>query len=277
MNKIATLDACLNKDAEIYKELANLPDWWQRLLSIKGVYVEIRKDDIVDIYYEGGRMAELRCKNKQIKATCHPKYLGMDVPTVSNPKYVDCLEVLKKNPTLITQNIQANYSQKDGKDDEDVSEKKIQGDMICRYDPIFLDSEFAHRYEVGKQQTIRFDLVTIKNNQLLFIEVKRIKDNRLLNKNNDAPEILQQMEKYQTFIKFNKDRLLDYYKLLYEIKKSLGLPVPECDMEKLSVCEIPHLIIMDTYRSLKGKRKKRRLRMKDILDKAPFSYIIEKL
>lgn len=53
-NEIATLDASLNKEAEIYKELKKQPDWWQRLLSVKGVYVEIRKDDIVDVYYEGG-------------------------------------------------------------------------------------------------------------------------------------------------------------------------------------------------------------------------------
>ena len=65
-NEIATLDASLNKEAEIYKELKKQPDWWQRLLSVKGVYVEIRKDDIVDVYYEGGRMAELRCKCKRI-------------------------------------------------------------------------------------------------------------------------------------------------------------------------------------------------------------------
>ena len=276
-NEIATLDASLNKEAEIYKEFKKQQDWWQRLLSIKGVYVEIRKDDIVDIYYEGGRMAELRFKSKRITATCHPKYRGMDVPIGSNPKYVDCLEVLKNNPFSIIKNIQANYSQKDGKKGEDISEKKIQGDMICRQNSLFLDSEFAHRYEIGKRQTIRFDLVMIKNNQLIFIELKRIKDNRMLNKEDDEPKILKQMDKYQKFIKVNKDKLLDYYKTLYEIKSSLKLPVPECEIEKLSVCEVPHLIIIDTYKSLGGKRKARIARMKEILDKASFSYTIEKL
>lgn len=273
---IATLNASLNKEAGIYKELAKQPAWWQRLLSIKGVYVEIRKDDIVDIYYEGGRMAELRCKNKQIKATCHPKYLGIDVPTGSKPKYVDCLEVLKNNPIVISKNIQICYSQKDRKDGEDISEKKLQGDMICRKNTIFLDSEFAHRYEIGKRQTIRFDLVTIKDNQLVFVELKRINDDRMLNKNNDEPEILRQMEKYQKFIKVNKDKLLEYYKTLYEIKKSMGLSVPECEIEKLSVCEIPHLIIIDTYQSHGGKRSSRIDRMKEILEKEPFTYTIER-
>ena len=277
MNKIATLDARLNKDAEIYKELTSLPDWWQRLLTIKGVYVEIRKNDIVDVYFEGGRVAELRFIKKKLTATCHPRYLGKDIPSGCNPKYVDCLEALKENPTFIIQNIPVNYSQKNGDNIEDISEKKIQGDMICERNPIFLDSEFAHRYEVGKRQTIRFDLVTIKNNQLIFIELKRIKDNRLLNKEDDEPEILKQMDKYQKFIKANKVRLLDYYKTLYGIKKTLGLPIPECEIGKLSVCEIPHLIIIDTYQSLRGKRMERIAQMKKILDKAPFSYTIERL
>ena len=276
-NEISTLNASLNKEAEIYRELKKQPDWWQRLLSIKGVYVEIRKDKTVDVYYEGGRMAELKIKDEKITATCHPKYLGKDVPTGSNPKYVDCLEVLKNNPYFIAKNIKICYSQKEGRNGEDISEKKIQGDMICRQNPLFLDSEFAHRYEIGKRQTIRFDLVMIKNNQLIFIELKRIKDNRMLNKEDDEPEILKQMDKYQKFIKVNKDKLLDYYKTLYEIKSSLKLPVPECEIEKLSVCEVPHLIILDTYKSLGKRRKDRIARMKERLDKASFSYTIEKL
>lgn len=273
---IATLNANLNPDAEIYKELGKQPKWWQKLLSINGVYVEIRKCDIVDVYYEGGRMAELRYKNKKLAATCHPKYLGKDVPKGTNPKYEDCFEFLKKNPEFIIKEIKKNYSQKGKKDKEDVSEKKIQGDMICCHTTIYLDSEFAHRYKVGKQQTIRFDLVTIRDNELLFIELKRIKDNRLLNKDDDEPEILKQMGKYTRFIKANKDKLFEYYKDLYGIKKSLGLPVPECDVEKLSICETPHLIIRDTYEKNTSGRAKRIKSIKSILDKAPFPYSLYK-
>lgn len=273
---IATLNANLDKDAQIYTELKNRPDWWQKLLAINGVYVEIRKDDIVDVYYEGGRMAELQYKNKKLTATCHPKYLGKAVPKGTNPKYEDCFEFLKKDPEFIIKEIKKNYSQKGEKDKEDVSEKKIQGDMICSHTPIYLDSEFAHRYEVGKQQTIRFDLVTIRNNKLLFIELKRIKDNRLLNKDDDKPEILEQMCKYTKFIKANKDKLLEYYKVLYGIKKSLGLPVPECDIDELSICEKPHLIIMNTYQKDSSGRSERIENIKDLLKKNPFTYTIEK-
>lgn len=278
--ELATLNANLNPNAEIYKELRKQPDWWLKLLAIKGVYVEIRKDDIVDVYYEGGRMAELRYKSQKLVATCHPKYLGKTVPQGTNPKYEDCFELLKKDPEFIIKEIKKNYSQKGEKDKEDVSEKKIQGDMICSRNPIYLDSEFAHRYEVGNQQTIRFDLVTIRDNELLFIELKRIKDNRLLNKDDDEPEILEQMDKYKRFIESNKDKLLEYYKVLYGIKKSLGLPVPECDIDELSICEKPHLIIMNTYQKDSSGRSERIEKVKDLLNlnlnKNLLTYTIEK-
>ena len=272
---IATLNANLDKDAQIYTDLKKQPDWWLKLLAINGVYVEIRKGDIVDVYYEGGRMAELRYKNKKLVATCHPKYLDKTVSKGTNPKYEDCFEFLKKDPEFIIKEIKKNYSQKGEKDKEDVSEKKIQGDMICSRNPIYLDSEFAHRYEVGKQQTIRFDLVTIRNNEILFIELKRIKDNRLLNKDDDEPEILEQMDKYTKFIKANKAKLLEYYKDLYGIKKSLGLPVPECDIEKLSICETPHLIIMNTYQKSSSGRSERIESIKYLLNKNSITYTIE--
>ena len=136
-------------------------------------------------------------------------------------------------------------------------------------------------FEEGKNKTIRFDLVAIKENQLSFIELKRIQDNRLLNKYDDKPEILIQMDQYSQFIKDNKDELLTYYKQLYTIKQSLGLPVPPCNLNELSVCEIPHLIIKNTYTPCKrindeNRRKERIERITTILNGASFTYSIIK-
>ena len=98
----------------------------------------------------------------------------------------------------------------------------------------------------------------------------------MLNKNDDAPEILEQMGKYTQFIKVNKDKLLEYYKELYAIKKNMGLPVPPCDIARLSVCETPHLIIRDTYTKYTDKRIKRKARIEAILERVPFTYEIER-
>jgi len=67
------------------------------------------------------------------------------------------------------------------------------------------------------------------------------------------------MEKYTQFIKTNKNKILEYYKKLYEIKKSIGLPVSECDITKLAICETPHLMIHNTY--CKSRRDERIIRI----------------
>ena len=247
---IARLNAHLNESNTLYSILKEKPLWWTRLLTINGVYVEIRKGDIVDVYYEGGRMAELKAgRYGKLKASCHPKYLGFDVKDSEDVKYVDCLKVLTSNPESMLPRIENAYSQKNCKkyNPEEISEKKIQGDMICKKSPVYLDSEFAHRYEEGSRKTIRFDLVTIRDNKLVFIELKRIGDNRMLDKNGNKPEIIRQMLNYCSFIKTNSDALVEYYKKLYRIKQQLGLPVPQCDLDKLSICTKPHLVIRNTY------------------------------
>lgn len=256
MTNIAKLEANLNRDAQVYRELAKQPEWWNTLLQTPGVYVEIRKGDIIEVYYEGGCMAEIRYGRRGLTATCNEKYLGKEVPSRVKSKYIDCLETLRKNPGFIIENIEKQYSQKHDPNGENVGEKKLQGDMICRERKRFLDSEFAHRYEEHNSNQIRIDFVEIKDNELRFVELKRIKDNRLLKKEGNTPEILEQMEKYRKFIEVNHEALLVYYKELYRIKESLGLPVPECDLSELSVCMDPILIIRNTYREPKRDRDK---------------------
>ena len=250
ISMIARLNAHLNESNKLYSILKEKPQWWTSLLSINGVYAEIRKGDIVDVYYEGGRMAELKVgRDGKLKASCHPKYLGCDFGDSENVKYIDCLNVLTSNPESMLPRIENAYSQKNCKkyNPEEISEKKIQGDMICKKSPVYLDSEFAHRYEDGSRKTIRFDLVTIRDNKLVFIELKRIGDNRMLDKIGNTPEIIRQMDKYCRFIKTNSDALVEYYKKLYRIKQQLGLPVPQCDLDKLTICTKPHLVIRNTY------------------------------
>ncbi len=260
---IAKLNANLNESALVYSELIS-QSWWKALTSINGVYVEIRKKDIVDVYFEGGRVAEFKYKYRGLVAECHNVYLDK-----GNKGYSNCLDVLKASPNKIIDKIKSKYSQKKGVANiEDFSEKKIQGDIICKKDPVYLDSEFAHRFEVGETPTIRFDLVKIENNQLVFVELKRIQDNRMLDEVGDKPEILNQMNNYAKFINENSKELVEYYKTLYKIKKAMGLPVPVCDdIDSLGINLKPHLLICNLYQRSTLGRENRINRIKGILDK----------
>ena len=100
-----TFNAHLNENAELFLKIKNdTPSWWNKLLSINGVYVEIRKNDIIQLYYEGGRIAKLYISRQKLKATCHYKYLGIENHN-KNISYIDCSEQLDKNPDLIIRNI----------------------------------------------------------------------------------------------------------------------------------------------------------------------------
>ena len=69
----------------------------------------------------------------------------------------------------LLRNAQMFYSDKEGKevgDAEQKSEKKLQGEIVCRAKTLYIDSEFAHQYEEGSRHTIRIDLVRVKNNKI---------------------------------------------------------------------------------------------------------------
>jgi hypothetical protein len=108
-------------------------------------------------------------------------------------------------------------------------------------------------------------LVEISNNTLRIVELKRINDNRLRSTVEEDSEILNQMASYTAFINEFKSELLEYYKTLYKIKKSLLLPVPSCDINNLQISSTPHLLIKNTYLKSTSGRNERVKAIKRIL------------
>ena len=80
MDKVSRMKSdLLNRKHELYKILngENAPMWWNCLKEDKDIYIEIRKGNVIDAYYLGGRMAEIKLdRDNQIVVTAHPKYLG---------------------------------------------------------------------------------------------------------------------------------------------------------------------------------------------------------
>ena len=100
-------------------------------------------------------------------------------------------------------------------------------------------------------------MVLIENNKIIFEELKRIGDGRLRTKEGE-PEILTQIRNYREFLRYNKDKLAEYYKKLYTIKKNLNLPVPKVDdVEKLEVDPKPRLLIANNYEKMNKARQER--------------------
>ena len=49
----------LKRDAKIFVELSKNPEWWKRFKEDSLLYIEIRKDNQVNVYFEGGSVARL--------------------------------------------------------------------------------------------------------------------------------------------------------------------------------------------------------------------------
>ena len=245
-------DNLLNPNAPLFKILRdNPPVWWEMLKDDPELYIDVRKDNIVMAYYQGGRVACLTYKRGYgISVKTHPKYVG-----VNSDKEQEIAHVLDGQLLMaIKGSIRANYSQKS---DNDIQEKLIQGECVIAHRDLYLDSEFAHRRYAGQNHTVRIDLVKILGDEIIFEELKKINDNRLRT-TKGRPEIIDQMNAYKEFIFENQKVLEAYYKTLLQIKISLGLPIPPVsEIENLHVRLEPELTIFNTYSRITNDRIKR--------------------
>lgn len=70
----------LNPKAKIFEELKTQQlKWWSLLREDNELYIEIRKDNYINVYYYGGSVAKIVYANGFVAET-HQKYLGDDKP-----------------------------------------------------------------------------------------------------------------------------------------------------------------------------------------------------
>lgn len=267
----------LDEECRLWQELENNPpQCWKNILEDKALYVEIRKDNYVNVYYYGGNVALLRWTGGKITAETHRKYLGKPDET---DLYQDCTEILhsKEGLDLIKENIREEYhklSKREKTDEQNrvytSNEKWVQGELKLHFPKRYIDSEFAYR--IGKNNLIRFDLVELKGNELRFIEIKLITDSRLRS-NDKKPEIINQMTKYSHFIREHTEVLKDYYTKLLRIKKRIGLWNGETEIEHIALK--PILLIVNTYKGILSKgRENRKNSIEELKENTMFETII---
>lgn len=274
----------LKANAKIFEELKKNPSWWVRLKNDTSLYIEIRKDNQVNVYSEGGSIARVRycIKHKKLQVFTHHKYLGLPAPSNSNP-YIECSDIIE-NPAIegskilvcdeIIRRVKECYSRKHAIDGlypkESWSEKFIQGSLIIQSSGFHLDSEFAYN-DSGVLN--RIDLIRCDEGEVSFVELKRMSDGRMLHKTDESPEIIEQMERYRSFIQRNEVELLDYYQTLYDIKESLQLPVPNERPTRINL--EPHLLIFDCWEKDTDGRDIHRKRLIEILQREYIDFSIK--
>jgi hypothetical protein len=272
----------LNPKAEIFKEIKiQQPEWWILLCDDKELYIDIRKDNYINVYYFGGSVTKIEYKNGGFAAKTHQKYLGDDKPRKITNRgigkfdydLIDLSKLNKKKIADIKKRIHIDYLRHIK--DEYPSEKWIQGKMIIEQSN-YIDSEFQFNkdVEIGK---LRIDLIELSGNILSFIELKGISDCRLMhdaNRNLKIPEIIEQMGKYQLFINKYETGIIDYYQNLIAIKQNLG--VTTIKTKQFILNKTPKLIIVDTYRTSTKRRDERIRSIKKLLESNKIDYKIVK-
>ena len=216
----------------LFEKLTNdPPKWWSALVSDKDIAIQIRKNNYIDAYFNGGNIIrKLSYGGKSFRGETHFKYIPIEteygdyVPFVfeNNTICFGKIEALKvgcfekQSLSKIKSNIIKYYPND--------SEKAIQYEFINN-DPYFIDSEFEYSYKKGdKIKTIRIDLVRIDASikKIVFVEVKTIGDRRLFNN-----EIVRQLRDYKEFITNYRVDLIAYYKKILAIKRNLKI-LPGC-------------------------------------------------
>lgn len=274
----------LKPEAKIFQELKKNPSWWARFKNDSSLYIEIRKDNQVNVYFEGGSVARIHycSKHKKLQVFTHHKYLNLPAPSKRNA-YIECSGIIDEpketNSEILVcdkviERVKTCYSQKHAingiVDKEKWSEKFIQGTLITQSSDFHLDSEFAYNDATDKN---RIDLIRCDKGVITFVELKRIADGRMLHKTDESPEIVDQMNRYKDFITKYSVELLAYYQKLYDVKAELGLPVPQIRPSSINL--EPHLLIFDNWTKETTGRKIHRERLIDILNREKINFSIQ--
>lgn len=264
----------LKTEARIFHELNNNPHWWKQFKEDTSLYIEVRKDNQVNVYFEGGSIARIHycSKNRKLQVFIHHKYLGIPKPANNNP-YVEYSDKIGSCLNDVLDRVKTVYSQKGSIDGvvpkEKWSEKYIQGTLIVQSRQYHLDSEFAYN---DSETNNRIDLVRCSDGMVTFVELKRMGDNRMLHETDATPEVVYQMNRYKQFIEKYSSQLLEYYQKLYDIKKILELPVPES--RPVCINPIPELLIFDCWEKNTKGRDEHRRRLCEILQKEDVKFSI---
>ncbi|MBQ8274828.1 MAG: hypothetical protein IJZ11_09980 [Bacteroidaceae bacterium] len=264
----------LKPDARIFLELNNNPHWWKQFKKDSSLYIEVRKDNQVNVYFEGGSIARIHycSKHRKLQVFIHHKYLGIPKPADNN-LYVEYSDKIGSCLNDVLDRVKTVYSQKGSIDGvvpkEKWSEKYIQGTLIVQSRQYHLDSEFAYN---DSETSNRIDLVRCSDGMVTFVELKRMGDNRMLHETDATPEVVYQMNRYKQFIEKYSSQLLEYYQKLYDIKKILELPVPES--RPVCINPIPELLIFDCWEKNTKGRDEHRRRLCEILHKEDVKFSI---
>lgn len=250
-------------NAALFNRLSDeTPEWWKNLIADTDVYIDIRKNNYINVYVNGGSIMNLK-GSKEYKAKIHFEYIplkkaGDYLPFDFEEGHISIPDIdsipLNNFDAVSLKKIKTRIK----KFYPNSSEKGIQGKYVTdnnrktKSNGFFIDTEF--QYTLNKDQddkSGRVDLVWVdlKRKEIVLVELKTMGDARLFDKNCTDPESIDiQLKKYAEFAKKNEKMMIDYYDKVFQIKNKLKiLPsfATETSLSKYNLVKKPILIIGD--------------------------------
>ena len=255
-----TMELKIDENHKLFARLiSKSPEWWKNLIADPEIYIEIRKNNYINVYCNGGSLMKLEGSDS-FKAEIHVKYIPLrgkgdylgfcfkendisfqKIAPLSLNNFADeSLSELKKR-------IKKYYPNK--------SEKGLQGRYIIHNNNkvssngFFIDSEFQFSLEGSTKGRIDLVWVDLIEKKIIFVELKTMGDERLYSEGKQNPESIDvQLKKYHNFAEKNAPILINYYDKIFRIKNKLGiLPsfVTETSLADYELCSKPILLIGD--------------------------------
>ena len=225
------------------------PSWWNLMVkeAMKGnIYINIRHGNRIHIYHYGGRIAELYCsRDKKLMAKINKRYLDGSPNRYVSIEAKDLEQLYHK----LIDGIEKFYHHREARMKD---EEFLKGSYI--------DTEFGYHHQNGP--LIEIDLVRCVHGILTLVELKHINDGRMLKSDDETPEIIGQMKSYQLFLNEKKEQILAYYQQVYDVMKSIGVPLSSTRPDTISD-EVLLLVRYDTIVTNKNRMD----RIKSILEK----------
>ena len=225
--------------------------WWKRLVEIsrtdRDINIQVRAT-YLNVYCKMGNLLKIYMNGKKVACEVHYKYLvgahtpeyievfpsGPDIAVQRSCDMVSSI-LDERNLRIVKRNISAYAGE----------EKRIQSRLVEKNKATILDVEIAFSdSEVladSEDGNTRIDIANFDKNRncLVFIELKQIFDSRLY-----SSEMNKQIRKYSSFAKKHEPHLLEAYRDVLKVKRTLGIISDGDYLASVDIQQVEHKPIL---------------------------------
>lgn len=209
--------------------------FWQNVCNDPELQIEIR-NGVITVYYRGSALIrELQLEDGRLVARIHCKYIPLQSPDSKSDVLLACDDHktlgFVQEPTPLALGSCASETLKAYKRCINKVRSKISGasefgivhEIASHTENRILDQELTFQESGGPRDKIDICHFDQHLNCISLVEVKSINDPRLISPDTEAPEVIEQLERYRRRIEQHHAEITDACRTMVDTKRRLGL------------------------------------------------------